>query len=112
MRTMTASGAMRCGVGILCGAIAAHGQPPFRGHGPSRPAVTSDSFVERMMVFDGNHDGELTRSEITDTRLLRLFDRADANHDGVVTKDELKALYTAEAAVFVGRPGGGPPGQT
>lgn len=62
MRTMNASSIMRCGV----------------GGGPSRPAVSSDSFIERMMVFDENHDGELTRSEITDTRLVRLFDRADA----------------------------------
>ena len=45
-----------------------------------------------MMAFDKNHDGKLTRDEITDPRLLRLFDRADTNHDGVVTKEELTAL--------------------
>ncbi|MBV9125338.1 MAG: EF-hand domain-containing protein [Planctomycetes bacterium] len=45
-----------------------------------------------MMAFDKNKDGKLTRDEITDPRLLRLFDRADANKDGVVTREELMAL--------------------
>ena len=57
-----------------------------------------ESFVDRMMAFDKNHDGKLTRAEITDDRLLDLFDRADANHDGIVTKEELNALYTKEAS--------------
>jgi hypothetical protein len=45
-----------------------------------------EEFVKRMMAFDKNKDGKLTRDEITDKRLLRLFDRADTNKDGVVTK--------------------------
>jgi len=48
--------------------------------------------VKRMMAFDKNKDGKLTKDEVTDTRLHRLFDRADKNKDGVVTKDELIAL--------------------
>jgi hypothetical protein len=60
----------------------------------SQPSNTAavDAIVARMMVFDKNHDGKLTRDEITDPRLQRLFDRADANHDGVVTKEELTTL--------------------
>src|SRR5208337_4032679 len=60
----------------------------------SKPSSTAavDAIVVRMMAFDNNHDGKLTKDEITDPRLQRLFDRADANHDGVVTKDELTAL--------------------
>src|SRR2546423_2098392 len=50
------------------------------------------SVVTRMMAFDKNHDGKLTREEITDARLLRLFEQADANSDGVVTEEELTAL--------------------
>jgi hypothetical protein len=70
------------------------------------------TFVERMMAFDANHDGKLTKDEITDDRLLRLFDRADANHDGVVTKEELTALYAKEATNgFPGRGGPPPPQQ-
>ena len=45
-----------------------------------------------MMTFDKNKDGKLTKDEVTDVRLHRLFDRADANKDGVVTKEELMAL--------------------
>src|SRR5262249_27702512 len=46
----------------------------------------------RLMAFDKNKDGKLTREEVTDQRLLRLFDMADTNKDGVVTKEELIAL--------------------
>lgn len=87
-------------------AAMASAQPPFRGQSPSRAESTADGFVTRMMVFDENHDGKLTRGEMTDDRLLGLFDRADANHDGVVTKEELKALYAKESAEFGGRRGG------
>jgi len=48
--------------------------------------------VVRMMAFDKKKDGKLTRDEVTDERLQRLFDQADANKDGVVTKEELMAL--------------------
>jgi len=87
--------------------------------GPSRSDSGLDAFVVRMMAYDANHDGKLTRNEITDERLLELFDRADSNHDGVVTRAELKALYVSESAWFAsdrfqdrGGPGpvrGGPP---
>jgi hypothetical protein len=74
------------------------------------PAVKS--IVDRMMAFDKNNDGKLSKDEITDRRLLRLFDRADADKDGVVTKEELSALATkmAEETQAGGRGGFGPPG--
>jgi EF hand len=50
------------------------------------------SLVTRMMAFDADKDGKLSKEEVTDSRLQRLFDRADANHDGIVTKEELTAL--------------------
>lgn len=63
------------------------------------------------MAFDKDGDGKLTRSEVTDERLRRLFDRADADKDGSVTKAELTALAAKEKASFRGGPGGfGPPG--
>jgi hypothetical protein len=68
------------------------------------------SFVDRMMAFDKNGDGKLTRAEITDERLISLFERADANRDGVVTKEELEALYAKESAAMQPGPGGGPDG--
>jgi EF hand len=81
-------------------------------------AQSADSFVNRMMAFDKNNDGKLTRAEITDDRLLSMFDRADANKDGIVTKEELTALYAKEQVPEgpgrgrgrgPGGPGGPPP---
>jgi hypothetical protein len=82
------------------------GEPPAKGG--------AEGIVARMMAFDKNKDGKLTRDEITDERLQRLFDRADANKDGVVTLEELPALAAQEAAVGGGpgrRGGFGPPGE-
>jgi hypothetical protein len=94
--------------GLLLVTAAAPAQPP----GASRARTEDvDSFVARMMAFDKNKDGKLTRDEITDARLLRLFVRADTKKIGVVTKDNLTALYAREnqgGAQFGG--GGGPGG--
>lgn len=83
-------------VAVAALASQAVAQPPDRrpdGPNRDRPRGTGSSdIVERLMAFDKNKDGKLTREEITDERLLRLFDRADTNKDGVVTKDELTAL--------------------
>ena len=76
-------------------------------------AKAADALVSRMMAFDKNKDGKLTRDEVTDPRLERMFDRADADHDGVVTKEELTAWATKTAAEDSGnrdaRDGMGPP---
>jgi len=89
------------GLSVAMAAVAGNAQPPegeSRGSSErsanSKPFNTAavDAIVARMMAFDKNHDGKLTRDEITDPRLQRLFDRADANHDGVVTREELTAL--------------------
>jgi hypothetical protein len=84
---------------------------------PPNKDYSKSSVVTRMMAFDKNKDGKLTRDEITDERLLRLFDQADTNKDGVVTREELIALARKlEAEVAEGGrsgPGGpgGPPGR-
>lgn len=74
------------------------------------PEKASSSLVARMMAYDKNKDGKLTKEEITDERLLRLFDKADANKDGVVTKEELEAFAAKEEAQGGGRGFGGPGG--
>src|SRR3954447_15885591 len=76
--------------------------------GPGRGG-SADSAISRIMAFDKNGDGKLTRDEVTDPRLKSLFDRADANRDGVVTKAELTALFNREASSFQDRGPGGPP---
>jgi hypothetical protein len=105
--------ALACTLAIL---FHAEAQPPDK-KGGERPGKAKDysnsSIVKRMMAFDKNKDGKLTRDEITDSRLLRLFDRADKNKDGVVTKEELEALAAemdAEIGDGGGRGGPGGPG--
>jgi hypothetical protein len=90
---------------------------------PEKPAAKDDKanspavkrIVDRMMTFDKNKDGKLEKDEITDPRLMRLFERADADKDGVVTKEELTKMAVRMAEGNEGRPGGfgpgdGPPG--
>jgi len=76
-------------------------------------AAVVESIVTRMMAFDKNKDGKLTREEMTDPRLLRLFDRADSNKEGVVTREQLVEMakqLVAEQGQGGGRggPGDGP----
>ena len=87
------------------------GPPPGRGRDRSRPADIAGA-VEKMMTFDSNKDGTLTKEEVTDTRLVALFESADANQDGKVSADELTAQLTndAESLRPAGPPFGGPPG--
>jgi hypothetical protein len=116
MRTLTR---MLLVAGLLCAASITTAQPPEGGKGGkdrgAPKAFDADAFVARMMAFDKNKDGKLTRDEVTDARLLRLFDRADTNKDGVVTKEELEALAAklaeeARQGGDRGGPGGRGPG--
>lgn len=83
---------------------------------PARKGDKADStvvknIVDRMMAFDKNKDGKLSKDEISDRRLLRMFERADADKDGVVTKEELTAMAVRMAGENDGPRGGfGPPG--
>ena len=109
MRTLTG---IVLASGLLFVASFAAAQPPPGARDGAPKSADADAFVARMMGFDKNKDGKLTRDEVTDERLLRLFDRADANKDGVVTKEELLALFAREAPAAGGPPGGfGPPGE-
>ncbi len=116
---------LTAGLGILAAAGTAQppkkkpGEPP---QGGPKGASIADTLVARLMAFDKNKDGKLTKEELTDIRLHALFDLADANKDGVVTREEIQALAaTLEPALGQGgkqgEPGGpaekgpgGPPG--
>ncbi len=98
-------------LGTLATASSLAAQPPGQGRGNTAKAAGANDLVTQMMAFDANKDGQLTRSEVTDERLLRLFDRADADKNGTVTKSELNALQVRERAASRGRMGGfGGPG--
>ena len=107
---------MRIGIGMIvvlgAAALSALAQGP--GRGTLSKSADADDLVARMMAFDKDKDGKLTRAEITDDRLVRLFDRADADKNGEVTKEELAAIAAKEHSDVPdfdgpGGPGGPPP---
>src|SRR5437868_923153 len=95
-------------VGVLVVGLSLTDAQP--GPGDKKSAETVADFVSRMMAFDKDKDGKLSKDEITDPRLHALFDRADANKDGTVTREELEALYAREGGDAGGKDGFGPGG--
>jgi Spy/CpxP family protein refolding chaperone len=63
------------------------GRGGFRGG----RGLTVDQIVERLMSFDKNNDGKLTKDELPE-RMQDLIAKGDTNKDGVLDKDEVKAL--------------------
>ncbi len=63
--------------------------------GDSAAGPGDDDLVSRLMAFDANKDGALSRAELP-ARMQGLFARADANKDDVLTTDELKATAGAD----------------
>jgi hypothetical protein len=105
------------GIGLGIVALAATtllAQPPARGgrdrNGREESGDSVEAALARLMKFDANGDGKLTKEELTDKRLQPLFERADANQDGIATREELSAALSRDAA-GPRRPGGedGPP---
>jgi hypothetical protein len=109
------------GIGVLAIVAVATltvAQPPERRDGGERrgrnPQNIVAASVAKMMAFDADEDGKLSKTEVSDPRLASLFERADADKDEVVTKDELTALFKHEASTLPPRRGGpggfgGPP---
>jgi hypothetical protein len=101
---------------ILAAASLAAAQPPGPGQEVYSQSAAGGDLVTRMMEFDKDKDGKLTKNEVTDKRLHRLFARSDANNDGTVTKEELASLAAKEESnsrrrsFGFGPPGGGPGG--
>jgi len=76
------------------------------GPGGGGKTLSVEELVAQMMAYDANKDGKLTKEELTDTRLHRLFARADAKKSGFVTKEDFATLFTAELAAGGGGKGG------
>jgi Ca2+-binding EF-hand superfamily protein len=60
---------------------------------PSAPPSAVE-LTDMLMAFDANHNGKLEKSEVPD-RFQGLFERGDTNHDGVLTRDEITKLAEA-----------------
>jgi hypothetical protein len=54
-------------------------------------SATPDAMVARLMSFDANHDGRVSRTELPE-RMLGLFVRADTSKDGALDPDEVRRL--------------------
>lgn len=94
-------------------------QPPGPPAGGARrelpdPAQLATTAVSRLMKFDTDNDGRLTKQELSDSRLEALFLQADTNRDGILSKEEIHTWATKEAATVAssgrGRPGANGPG--
>jgi hypothetical protein len=91
--------------GLLLSAAPVAAQP---GGKKGSKVTNSEDIVTYMFSFNKKKDGKLTKEELTDKRLHRLFDLADTDKDGVVTKAELTALV--EKMAQEEKKGGGPGG--
>ncbi len=87
---------------LLCGGLMATTALVFAQ--PGRPG--GNDLVTRLMAFDANKDGKLTKEEVTDARLFRLFNQIDADKKGVVTKEQLEAFAAKNEQPGAGGKGG------
>jgi hypothetical protein len=83
---------------------AALAQPPDPKPDPPR-GLNIDEVVERIITFDKNKDGKVTKEELPE-RMHHLIALGDTNKDGALDRDEIKKLVTARATA----PGGFGPG--
>lgn len=101
--------------GLAAAASLAGAQPPEGGGKGDKPEVKKgppggppkgpgEAWVARAMGQDADKDGKLSKDEVTDPRLKRLFDVADADKDGKLSKDELTALFAKEGPSLFGTP--------
>jgi hypothetical protein len=65
----------------------------FRGApgGRGGRGLTVDQIVERILTFDKNKDGKVTKDELPE-RMQNLIAKGDTNKDGALDKDEIKKL--------------------
>jgi hypothetical protein len=84
--------------------------PPdkFGRKGGKKGGMTANDIVERIMSFDKNNVGKVTKDDLPE-RLQYLIELGDTNKDGALDRDEVKAL--AAKLAQDGFPGGGPGGK-
>src|SRR5262249_7298877 len=77
-----------------------------KGRGKGGRGLSVDQIVERLMSFDKDNDGKLTKDELPE-RMQGLIARGDTNKDGALDKEEIRKLAsTLTRDDFVGNFGG------
>lgn len=65
------------------------------GEQDGQRGIQTADLVERLIAFDKDNDGSVTRSELPE-RMRSLVDRGDANKDGSLNRQEIEALATGD----------------
>jgi Spy/CpxP family protein refolding chaperone len=65
--------------------------PPPGGPGGLGRGVSVEEVIDRIMSFDKNKDGKVTKDELPE-RLYYLLEMGDTNKDGALDKEEVKKL--------------------
>lgn len=65
--------------------------PPGGPGGRGGRALGIDAMVERILSFDKNNDGKVTKDELPE-RMQDLIAKGDTNKDGALDRDEIKKL--------------------
>ena len=68
----------------------------------------ADGFIERLLSFDENEDGKLSKEELPE-RMQGMIEGIDANKDGVIDKGEMEQMGQQFGQSRGGRPGGDRP---
>lgn len=74
------------------------GAPPPEGQGPAQ-------IIEKFRALDANKDGKITKDEVKDERMQRIFERLDADKNGEVTLEEIRKVMAQMEALQGGRRG-------
>jgi EF hand len=61
------------------------------GRGGFGGGLTTDQIVERLMAFDKNKDGKVTKDELPE-RMQGLIAKGDTNKDGALDRDEIRKM--------------------
>lgn len=67
---------------------------------PDARQVPADDLIERLLAFDKNADGKVSKDELPE-RMHALFDDGDTNRDGVLDREEMRRMANRPR-----RPGG------
>jgi Ca2+-binding EF-hand superfamily protein len=65
-----------------------------------QPNELTPAGAKRFDQADANHDGKLSRNEVSDYLVIEIFDSRDANHDGKMTMQEWTGGDPSRAADF------------